>query len=133
MKKVVLTALLTFAVIGGTATVMTVNPQPAAADPGLGGTLLNGVAPGLGDAADAWSREWQNRDSDHSVLSQTLGAHIPNEPFRPAPGAGPASAGAGMGNKCAFPTGGFGHIPPSPVGASCSFMGPAGPMSGTVM
>ena len=106
--------------------------QPAAAD-GLIGGIVNDIHPGLGTAMDAWSREWQKRDSDASVGSQILGAHIPDEPFRPAPGAGPASAGAGMGNKCAFPTGGFGYIPPSPVGTSCSFMGPAGPMPGTVM
>jgi hypothetical protein len=105
----------------------------ASADCGVIGCILNEVIPGSGDLADGWSREYQKRDSDASVGSQILGARLPDEPFRPAPGAGPASAGAGMGNKCAFPTGGFGYIPPGPVGAPCSFMGPPGPMSGTVM
>jgi hypothetical protein len=129
-RRFYLSLVAAAAICGGS--VFFASSQPAAADDGLIGGIVNGIHPGLGTAMDAWSREWQKRDSDHSVLSQTLGAHIPDEPFRPAPGAGPASAGGGMGNKCAFPTGGFAYIQPAPVGTPCSFSSPMGVMSGNV-
>jgi hypothetical protein len=61
---------------------------------GLLGDIANQVYPGVGTAMDAWSREWQKRDSDASVGSQILGSHIPDTPFRAAR---PAPAPAPMG------------------------------------
>jgi hypothetical protein len=100
---------------------------------GVIGGFVDRIVPGAGPALDSWSRQAQERSSSEGVGAQILKGRPDDVPFRSAPGAGPASSSASVGNKCAFPTGGFGYIPASPIGTPCSFMSPMGQMSGTVM
>jgi hypothetical protein len=99
--------------------------------------IIRPVAPGVADAADGWSREWQRRDSDASVGSQLLcgvGCWGLDQPFRPAqggPGGGPAPAV--LGNRCTTPMGIFAPGPWDQVGAPCHGNGPYGPIPGQVI